>query len=360
MPWCCCAMTEQHAALPQWAWAYGRPDCRAAIRTTPEDFVVDEVLGFDPQGEGNHAFLHIRKRNANTAWVAKQLAELAGVPLSEVGYAGLKDRRAVTTQYFTVNLSGKQEPDWQRLASDELAFLDITRHRRKLRRGELRENRFRITLRGLGGECALETRLQRILLEGVPNYFGEQRFGRHGNNLVVAQAMFRGEHRERDRQLRGLYLSAARSWLFNKVLSARVEQGNWNRALPGESLISNGTTSAFSVRILSREIEQQVSRGSLHPSGSLWGQGRPTSLADALALEMAVLEEEALLCRGLEQAGLQQERRPLRLPVKALEWSSEDVESLQLSFTLQPGAYATSVLREVVQADSADTLSHQQ
>lgn len=341
-------MSETSPLQPAWAYSLGEPTCHAFIRSVPEDFIVDEELGFDPDGEGNHAFLYIRKRNTNTAWLARQLAELAGVPLSEVGFAGLKDRHAVTTQYFTVNLSGKAEPDWQQLASRDVQFLEITRHRRKLRRGKLRENRFCITLRDLSGDCDLEPRLETIARDGVPNYFGEQRFGHDGNNLVMARAMFSGEHRERDRHIRGLYLSAARSWLFNKVLSARVMQGNWNSALPGESLITNGTTSAFSVRLLSREIEQKVSQGELHPSGPLWGQGRPSSLADAQALELSVLQGEEVLCRGLEQAGLQQERRALRLPVKALQWSSKQDGALQLKFTLQPGAYATSVLREII------------
>lgn len=338
-------MTEKGATLADWEWAYGCPDCSATIRRVTEDFIVDEVLGFDPDGEGNHAFLQIRKRNTNTAWLAQALAELAGVPLNEVGYAGLKDRHAVTTQFFTVNLSGKREPDWAQLPP-EVEVLEVDRHRRKLRRGRLRENRFRITLRELHGECELATRLTYIAQQGVPNYFGEQRFGRDGNNLRMALAMFRGDHRERDRQLRGLYLSAARSWLFNKVLSSRVALGSWNRALPGESLISDGTTSAFSVRILSSEIERQVERGALHPSGPLWGQGRPTSLAEALALELSAIEGEDELCRGLEQAGLQQERRPLRLKVSDLIWQREG-DTLQLDFALPPGGYATSVLREI-------------
>lgn len=344
-------MSEEKLLQQDWAYALGKPTCHACIRSIPEDFIVDEVLGFDPDGEGNHAFLHIRKRNTNTAWLAKQLAELAGVPLSEVGFAGLKDRRAVTSQYFTVNLSGKSEPDWMQLASEELQFLEITRHRRKLRRGKLRENRFSLILRDLSGDCELESRLNRIASDGVPNYFGEQRFGHDGNNLVMARAMFCGEHHERERHTRGLYLSAARSWLFNKVLSARVEQGSWDHALPGESLITNGTTSAFSVRLLSREIEQKVHQGDLHPSGPLWGQGRPSSLADAQALELAVLNGEEILCRGLERAGLHQERRALRLPVSDLQWSSEQADTLQLTFTLQSGAYATSVLREIVRPE---------
>jgi len=347
-------MTE--GGLPEfdWAWALGRPGCRGVIRTRAEDFVVDEVLGFDPDGEGNHAFLHIRKRNTNTEWLARQLAELSGVPLSEIGYAGLKDRHAQTSQYFTVNLSGKNEPDWQRLESPEIEVLDVDRHRRKLRRGRLLQNNFRITVRRLSGECAdLEQRLEAIRHQGVPNYFGEQRFGLDGNNLHYARLLFNGERQESDRHRRGLYLSAARSWLFNHVLSARVAQGNWNRALPGESLITDGTTSAFSVRLISREIERKVERGELHPSGPLWGRGRPTSLADALDLELSLLDKEGLLKGGLEKAGMDQERRALRLPVKALEWQRADSETLVLAFSLQAGAYATSVLREIARCDGA-------
>jgi tRNA pseudouridine13 synthase len=341
-------MTENNKALFDWAWALGKPACRGVIRSIPDDFVVDEVLGFAPDGEGNHAFLHIRKRNTNTEWLARQLAGMAGVPLSEVGYAGLKDRHAITTQYFTVNLSGKTEPDWRQLNSEDIEVLDVDRHRRKLRRGRLQENRFLITLRELEGECGdLDQRLQRIAEQGVPNYFGEQRFGHHGANLQKAQAMFRGEWREPERHKRGLYLSAARSWLFNRVLAERVEQSCWDRALPGESIITNGTTSAFSVRILSREIEQKVASGELHPSGPLWGRGRPTSLADALALEMDVLGGELLLREGLEKAGMEQERRPLRVKPGQLQWDYPQERMLQLQFTLPPGSYATSVLREL-------------
>lgn len=341
-------MTEHEQRLFDWPWSLGKPACHGVIRSTPEDFIVDEVLGFSPDGEGNHAFLRIRKRNANTEWLARQLADLCAVPLSEVGYAGLKDRHAVTTQYFTVNLSGKSEPDWSQLDSDEIAVLEVDRHRRKLRRGRLQENRFSITLRELEGECDdLERRLRLIVERGIPNYFGEQRFGHHGANLQKAQALFRGEWREPERHKRGLYLSAARSWLFNRVLAARVERGCWDHALPGESMITNGTTSAFSVRILSREIEQKVSSGELHPSGPLWGRGKPTSLADALALEMDVLNDEPLLREGLEKAGMEQERRPLRVKPRQLQWQGLEDGVMQMQFTLPPGSYATSLLREL-------------
>ena len=369
MRWCCCSgesMSASGFSLPEgleldWAYALGEPRCSGMIRRQPEDFIVEEQIGFSPDGEGNHAWLHIRKRNTNTEWLARELATLADVPLREVGYAGLKDRHALTSQYFTVHLSGKSEPDWHQLASDDITFLDIDRHGRKLKRGSLRENHFVLTLRKLQGECGdLEQRLQRIAEEGVPNYFGEQRFGHDFGNLVMAAAMFRGEWRESIRHKRSLYLSAARSYLFNRVLSSRVADGSWNRALSGESLMQEGSTSCFSVRLIGTEIAARVAAGQLHPTGPLWGRGRPISLGEAQALELALLEGESLWKSGLEKAGLEQERRALRLPVKKLQWQWLDKATLRLDFSLPPGAYATSVLREVANTMNASALRVEQ
>lgn len=346
-------MTDTEFPLPDdlqrdWAYANGEPRCHGVIRTMPEDFIVDEQIGYEPDGEGNHAWLHIEKRNTNTEWLARELAALSDVPLREVGYAGLKDRHALTRQFFTVNLSGKAEPDWQRLASEDIRILTVDRHGRKLKRGALRENRFDITVRGLQGDCdALEERLHRVADEGVPNYFGEQRFGHHFGNLAVAAAMFRGEWRETVRHKRSLYLSAARSYLFNRVLSARVIDGSWLKALPGESLMQAGSSSCFSVRLIGSEIESRVKAGRLLPTGPLWGRGKPLSLADAEAFELHVLEMESLWKSGLEKAGMEQERRALRLIVHGLAWQRPDAGTLRLQFALPPGAYATSVLREI-------------
>ncbi len=337
-----------------WAYSLGEPHCSGLIRSRPEDFIVDEQIGFSPDGEGNHAWLHIRKRNTNTEWLARELASLADVPIREVGYAGLKDRHALTSQYFTVNLSGKNEPDWSQLVSENITVLEVDRHGRKLKRGSLRENHFVLTLRDLQGECGdLEQRLQRIAADGVPNYFGEQRFGHDFGNLAMAAAMFQEKWEEGIRHKRGLYLSAARSYLFNRVLSARVVAGNWNRALPGESLMQEGSSSCFSVRLIGAEIETRVAEGRLHPTGPLWGRGKPFSLAEAQAFELDVLQSESLWKEGLERAGMEQERRALRLPVKELQWQWPDDKTLQLQFALPPGAYATSVLREIAVTTNA-------
>ncbi len=341
-----------------WAYAYGEPGCQGTIRTTAEDFQVDEVLGYEPDGEGNHAFLHIRKRNTNTEWLARQLAELAGVEMKEVGYAGLKDRHAVTTQYFTVNLSGRAGPDWSALNSDEVEVLSVDRHGRKLRRGGLRENRFVITLRELQGDCSmLDQRLQRIGEEGVPNYFGEQRFGHLANNLQMAERLFRGEVVERERHKRGLYLSAARSWLFNRVLSERVAGGTWLQALPGEALIQPHSRSALSLRVISDEIRERIAKGFLQPSAPLWGKGQSTALGEAAELERLALAGEELFMRGLEQAGLEQERRALRLQPNGLQWQSLEEGAVQLRFSLPAGSYATALLRELIRVrDTAASL----
>ncbi|MDH5785429.1 MAG: tRNA pseudouridine(13) synthase TruD [Chromatiales bacterium] len=331
-----------------WAYACGRPDCHGTIRTTADDFQVDEVLGYEPDGKGNHALLHIRKTNTNTEWLARHLAEFAGVELKEVGYAGLKDRLAVTTQYFSVNLSGRDDPDWSQLNSNEIEVLSAQRHGKKLRRGGLRENCFQITVRDLHGGCtALEQRLQTIKDHGVPNYFGEQRFGHDRNNLKLAEQLFRSELHERDRHKRGIYLSAARSWLFNLVLSQRVGANNWQLALPGEVLIQRHSRSALSLRLITPEIEQRIAGGHLLPSAPLWGRGASSAQGEALEIERLALSSVETFQSGLEKAGLEQERRALKLEVKGLEWEWLKPDALQVRFSLPSGSYATAVLREI-------------
>jgi tRNA pseudouridine13 synthase len=325
------------------------PEISGTIRATPEDFQVDEDLGFEPDGAGEHVFLRIRKRNANTDWVARQIARVAGVRSGDVSYAGMKDRNAVTTQWFSVQLPGRDMPDWTPLLSDNLQVLSAQRNSRKLRRGALRGNRFSLVVRNLSAPSAeLEQRLQCIARQGVPNYFGVQRFGQDAGNLDKAEAMFGGTLKVRDRHVRGLYLSAARSHLFNQVLSQRVAAGTWNRALPGEALMLEGTHSVFVADSIDATIEQRLSVFDIHPTGPLWGRGVSLARDQALAVEQAALAADELFRTGLEQAGLSQERRALRLPVTELQWGFPGNDSVQLSFRLPAGAYATSVLRELV------------
>ena len=329
------------------AYISDRPRVTGVIRSTADDFQVDENLGFDPAGKGEHILLQIRKRHLNTEAVARQLAKLAGVKLMDVGYAGLKDRMASTSQWFSVNLAGKPEPDWTALACDDIQFLTVARHDRKLRRGALQSNRFSLIVRDLQGEVSdIEQRLMRIKQQGVPNYFGEQRFG-HAN-LDRAAAMFEGQLRVKDRHQRGLYLSSARSELFNRVLSHRVTAGYWNRAVAGDVMMLDGTHSIFSIMQVDAEIEKRITQGDLHPTGPLWGRGELRTGLDARQIEESVLQECALWCRGLEEAELDQQRRTLRLKVHDLKWDFTSSGEMQVQFGLPSGSYATMVLREVV------------
>ncbi len=331
--------------------AWGRPAVKAVLRAVPEDFQVEEELGFSADGEGQHVLLRIRKRNSNTQWVARRLAHIAGVPGRAVGFAGLKDRFALTTQWFSVDLAGRKEPDWSVLGDPEMRVLEACRHGRKLRRGALRGNRFTLVLRHIeGSSTELERRLCAVRESGVPNYFGEQRFGRDGANLERAAAMFRGELRVTDRHRRGLYLSAARSLLFNRILARRVGDGTWTRALPGDVLMLAGSHSFFCAEELSQEIERRVAARDLFPSAPLWGKGSSAARDRALLLEQEVLQSLRFWCDGLEAAGLKQQRRRLLLLPEAFAWEWLPDGALRLRFSLPAGSYATMVVRELVAA----------
>lgn len=326
---------------------------RAQVRSCPEDFQVDEELGFAPEGAGEHLLVRIRKRNLNTEQVARQLAHHAGIRVRDVGYCGLKDRVAVTSQWFSLWLPGQPDPDWSSVENENLQLLEQVRHNRKLQRGALSQNRFKIVLRKVQGDRdEIEARLTTIKQQGVPNYFGEQRFGRNGNNLVAAEAMF-GGRRIKDRHLRSLYLSAARSYLFNEVLAARVQANNWQSILPGEAVMLAGSRSFFLCETVDQSTRDRLAQGDIHPSGPLWGRGELPAQAEAGEIEYQVLSRYELFCSGIELAGMKQERRALRLLVNDLswEWLAEGEEQgafhLQLHFALPAGTYATAVLREL-------------
>ena len=338
------------------ARAHGDAVLAARIRSQPEDFVVEELPAFEPSGEGEHLLLTIEKRGMTTPFAAKQVATWAGVAESAIGHAGLKDRHAVTRQRLSVWLPKKTAPDIDLLQSDDLRVLGHAWHSRKLPRGALAGNRFVLVLRDVAGDRgAIDARLQAIANRGVPNYFGEQRFGRGGSNVQQAIAMFAGRRVKRDE--RSMLLSAARSELFNRVLSARVQAGNWDRALEGEVWMLEGSRSVFGPESLTDELQARLEAFDIHPSGPLWGDGELRSADAAQAVELAALEGDSAsrLRAGLERAGLKQERRSLRLRPDGLAWQWMDDSALELRFALPPGCYATTVLREL--GDISDAAS---
>ena len=320
----------------------------AEIRSVPEDFIVDEELGFSPTGEGEHTFLHIQKRGRNTEDVARALARHAGVLRKAVSYAGLKDRNAVTTQYFSVHLPGKDDPDWLDMGDSSLEFLSITRHRKKIKRGALQGNGFRLLLREFNGNREqVEQRLTQIKHNGVPNYFTAQRFGHNANNLYYADEMLISGMRIKDRFKRNIYLSAARSWLFNLVLAERIRGNTWNKAIQGDSMMLSGSRSCFHIDAVDEEIRQRVDELDISPTGPLWGRGSSMLTGEAAEVEMASLSDWQSWKEGLEKAGQQMARRSLRMPVTDLSWRWVEENQLELKFSLLPGCYATAVLREL-------------
>lgn len=344
--------------MTELAHAHGAPVLSARIRSTPEDFFVEELPGFEPSGAGEHLLLAIEKRGMNTAFAAKTLAQWAGVDESAIGYAGLKDRHAVTRQRFSVWIPKKIAPDIATLSSEELRVLDHAWHSRKLPRGALAGNRFVLVLRELsGGRAAIESRLSAIRLRGVPNYFGEQRFGRGGNNVQQAVAMFAGRRVKREERM--MLLSAARSELFNRVLAARVQAGNWDAALDGEVWMLDGSRSVFGPEAMTPELQARLDAFDIHPTGPLWGEGELRSGDAAREMELAAMQGDTAgrLRIGLERAGLKQERRGLRLRPTELEWAWRDDDALELRFALPPGCYATTVLREL--GEVADSTQQQ-
>ena len=328
--------------------AHGPAVLSARIRAVPADFVVEELDSFEASGSGEHLLLTIEKRGMNTAFAARRIAQWAGVAETAIGYAGLKDRHALARQRFSVHLPKKVAPPVATLEDGELRVLDARWHARKLLRGALAGNRFALALREVQGDpAAIDARLRAIVTRGVPNYFGEQRFGHGGGNIDAVLAMFAGRRMPRDK--RSILLSAARSELFNRVLAARVAAGCWDAPLDGEAWILAGSRSVFGPEPFDAVLAARLAAFDIHPSAPLWGQGEPRSRGAALALESAALVDRRCLAlrQGLEAAGLRQERRATRLPVRALAWDVPAAGTLRLRFELPAGCYATAVLDEL-------------
>lgn len=322
-----------YTTLPLWPNAYPLSGATATLKSLNEDFTVTELPLQLPSGEGEHIWLDIEKNGANTAYVAQQLAEAAQVQEWDVGYAGLKDRYAITRQWFSIyfpkgGMKGDM-PDLTQLQHPEFKVLGQSRHVKKLRPGDLQGNRFRIVLRDVSGEpdamTAIEANLKAIAAQGVPNYFGAQRFGFDGGNVEQGRAMLAREIRVRNPKKKGIYLSAVRSFVFNEVLALRIQQGLWGKTLPGDVMDEMG-----------------------RPTGPLWGRGRVSTTDQAQALENGVAERHATLCDGMEHAGLDQDRRPLVASPVDLTWEWPQADQLVLTFSLPAGTYATSVLNEIL------------
>lgn len=349
--------TAPRHVLPR---ATGPAPIRAFLRVEPADFRVDERVDVPAHPTGAHWWLQIRKTSLNTKDVVQTLAALGSARVRQVGYAGLKDRHAITTQWFSLPLEAIDPHSIADQLPAGMELLDVVRARHAVRRGGLRANRFVLRLREVerndeAGEMqdatqdalrnAVQRRLERIR-QGVPNYFGEQRFGRGGGNLTRARRLFDGSLERVPRFERGLYLSAARAWLFNQVLAERVRADSWNRLLPGEAVVLDGSRSWFRLEDEPETLLERLERFDIHPSGPLHGLGDPAVDGACAELEARVLARDPDLVTGLENWRLRAERRPLRLVPANLAYCWEGSDLL-IDFELPSGAFATTVLHEL-------------
>lgn len=327
------------------AYLYGEPAATALLRSEPSDFVVDEELSFTPTGAGEHMLLLVEKIGQNTQYVAKQIAAAAGLKARLVSYAGLKDRHAVTRQWFCLPVPIKQELNYQHWNIEGVRILKTVRHQRRLKIGSIKQNHFQLRLRSVSDKAEVEKRLA-LITQGVPNYYGEQRFGHDGGNLKLAAKLFAG-HSIPDRQLRGLALSASRSMLFNQQVSARVQQGIFDQLLPGSVVQLDGSGSVFHVEHVDQAILQRLMEADIHPTAVLPGIGKVLESGEALEWQQAQLAPFAHWVQALCNLNVNTERRATRLKPKTLsyQWQGDDLE---LQFALPTGCFATSVLRELV------------
>ena len=332
--------------IPDWAHAYGTPEIHGQVRHSPRDFQVTEILDYELSGDGEHDFLWLEKQDANTAWVAGKLARHAGIRESDVGYAGLKDRFALTRQWFSVRRPSSAGTDWGDFDLPGVRILKRSRHSRKLRRGAHSGNTFRIAVTDVDTmQNTLNERLSLIRRSGVPNYFGDQRFGRGGGNLQLASDLFAGKKLRRNK--RSIALSSARSILFNHILQHRVQDGSWNQLIAGESACLDGSNSIFGVAQVDQELQKRCEEMDIHPGGPLWGRGEPTCSGEVMALEQTIVTSFTEFRHGLESQ-TERSRRALRLVVRDLEWEI-DGSTVWLEFGLTSGGFATAVLREIMQ-----------
>ncbi len=323
-------------------YLYGKPLSTADFKTEAQDFIVDELMDIEMTGEGEHVCLNIVKQGENTVFVARKIAELAGVSPRDVSYAGLKDRHGVCSQWFSVPVPIKQDIDFSALNGETLFVLKQVRHNRKLRTGCHSGNKFTIRLRNVSDPLDILCRINAVR-QGVPNYFGEQRFGRDGNNLALAERMFEGE-RIRDKKLRGIVISAARSHVFNQIVSRRVAEHGLAKTMHREVFMLGGSNAFFCDNISTENIARLAS-GDILLSAPLIGKG-DKGLTEQ---EIEWLVPFAQWQNGLAELGLKNERRALRLIPKNLTIEQENDDTLVLSFSLPKGCFATALLRELVQ-----------
>lgn len=333
--------------LAELNYFYGKPTTHGLYKQQFEDFIVIEELGFEFTGEGEHVLVYLEKKDCNTVFVAEQLAKYVGISAKNVSYAGLKDRQAVTQQWFSLHMPGKETPDFSKFDLTGCRILQITRHNKKLKIGALKGNRFKIILRNLTDN--IEPKLNTIKQHGVPNYFGEQRFGRDQNNITQAIKWATGEISVKDRKKRGFYLSAARSAIFNDIVSQRIKQNIQQTVLDGDILQLSKSNSWFLSKTDELSLlQQRLQNGEINITAPMVGDSPLGTTSVALEFETNCLKHWFSFEELFKKERMETIRRSILLRPEQLEWQWVGENDIEINFYLPSGCYATSVLRELI------------
>lgn len=325
------------------------PKQTALLKAECADFVVKEQLGYDMSGDGEFVAVKVRKTDCNTLFVGEQLAKFAGISARNMSYAGLKDRKAVTEQWFSLQMPGQPTPDFSQFSLEGVEILDVTRHQRKIRIGSLQGNHFEILLRNAEETDKLKERLDFLAKNGFPNYFTEQRFGRDGNNLTQALRWANGEINVKDRNKRSFYLSAARSEIFNLILSKRMELNLAQQILVGDVLQLNGSHSWFVVAESEdlAQLQQRLAQQDVLLTAPLIGEEEKS----AVDFEHEIFAQHQALFDLMRQERMKAARRPILMQPQQFQWQFEP-NGLRLQFALPAGSYATALIRELVNIEN--------
>ncbi len=333
----------------QLAYLFGKPTQAGRLKAEFADFIVKEELGYDLSGDGEFVAVKIRKTDANTLFVGEKLAEFAGISAKNMSYAGLKDRHAVTEQWFCLHLAGKETPDFSQFQLDSVEIIAVTRHNRKIRVGSLAGNHFELLLREVKKSDDLTARLQQIQAVGFPNYFTEQRFGRDGHNLTQAQRWAKGEISVKDRKKRSFYLSAARSEIFNLVVSNRIELGLTQQVLENDLMQLAGSNSWFVAKAEElAELNKRLDLQDILLTAPLVGENSTTQIVSEYEQKIVVEHQDLLALMAKER--MNSARRAMFCKPQHFEWLFEE-EGLRLKFFLDAGSYATALVRELIQIE---------
>ena len=336
-------------AFDNLTWLHGKPAGSGLLKASPEDFVVTEDLGFAPDGEGEHILVRILKNGCNTRFVADALAKFLKIHAREVSFAGQKDKQAVAEQWLCARVPGKEMPDLSAFQLEGCQVLEYARHKRKLRLGALKGNSFTLVLREVSDRADVDARLHAISQHGVPNYFGAQRFGIGGSNLQGALRWAQSDTPVRDRNKRSFWLSAARSALFNQIVSERLKKPDFNQVVDGDALQLSGRGSWFVATQEEREeLQARVDAKALLITAALPGSGEWGTQRDALAFEQAAIADMPELQHLLVREKVEAARRAMLLFPQQLSWNWWDDVTVELRFWLPAGSFATSVVRETI------------